>query len=90
MDKEEKSAIIEQFRIHEKDTGSAEVQVALLTNRIKQLTEHLRQHRHDYHCQRGLIALVGRRRKMLVHLSKEDPQCCESLVTRLGLRRLKQ
>ena len=70
MEREGKSAIVEEFRLHEKDTGSTEVQVALLTERINQLTEHLKVHRHDHHSQRGLLKLVGQRRRLLDYLKR--------------------
>lgn len=87
MEKEGKSAIVEEFRLHEKDTGSTEVQVALLTERINQLTEHLKVHRHDHHSQRGLLKLVGQRRRLLDYLKREDLPRYQALIARLGLRR---
>jgi small subunit ribosomal protein S15 len=87
VEKEEKSAIVEEFRLHEKDTGSTEVQVALLTERINQLTEHLKVHRHDHHSQRGLLKLVGQRRRLLAYLKREDLAHYQALITKLGLRR---
>lgn len=87
VDKEQKQIIIEQFRSHEQDTGSTEVQIAILTKRIQQLTQHLRIHRHDYHCQRGLLKLVGQRRRLLRYLSKEDSARHESVIAKLGLRK---
>ncbi|OGO01507.1 MAG: 30S ribosomal protein S15 [Chloroflexi bacterium RBG_13_53_26] len=87
MDKESKSAIVEQYRASEKDTGSTEVQVAILTERIKGLTEHLKAHRHDYHSQRGLLMLVGQRRRLLGYLRRQDVPRYQSLIARLGLRR---
>lgn len=87
MEKEGKSAIVEEFRLHEKDTGSTEVQVALLTERVNQLTEHLKVHRHDHHTQRGLLKLVGQRRRLLAYLKKEDLARYQALITKLGLRR---
>ena len=87
MNKEQKSAIIEQYRIHDGDTGSTEVQIAFLTTRIRELTEHLKMHRHDHHCQRGLLKLVGRRRRLLAYLAKEDQTRYETLISRLGLRK---
>jgi len=87
VEKEGKSAIVEEFRLHEKDTGSTEVQVALLTERINQLTEHLKVHRHDHHSQRGLIKLVGQRRRLLDYLKREDLPRYQALIARLGLRR---
>ena len=87
MDKEGKKDIISEFQAHQKDTGSTEVQVALLTERINQLTEHMRANRHDYHSQRGLLKLVGQRRRLLAYLSKEDTDRYHSLIKRLGLRK---
>ena len=87
MDKERKSTIIEQFGLHEGDSGSTDVQVALLTERINQLTEHLKVHRHDYHSQRGLLKLVGQRRRLLNYLKREDVARYQALIVKLGLRR---
>jgi small subunit ribosomal protein S15 len=86
MEKEQKGIIIEQFRAHDKDTGSTEVQIALITERISQLTEHLKIHRHDYHTQRGLIKLVGQRRGLLAYLKRKDSARYWALIARLGLR----
>ncbi len=87
MEKERKKVVVEQFRVHEKDTGSSEVQVALFTERINQLAEHLKLHRHDYHSQRGLLKLVGQRRRLLTYLNKEDRTRYRTLIAKLGLRR---
>ena len=87
MDKETKRTVIEQFGLHEGDSGSTEVQVALLTERITQLTEHLKAHRHDHHSQRGLLKLVGQRRRLLSYLKREDVARYQALIARLGLRR---
>ena len=87
MDKEKKTDIVSEFKLHEGDTGSTEVQVALLTGRINQLTEHMAANRHDYHTQRGLLKLVGRRRRLLAYLSREDVSRYHSLISRLGLRK---
>ena len=87
MDKERKSTIIEQFELHEGDSGSTEVQVALLTERINQLTEHLKVHRHDHNPQRGLLKLVGQRRRLLNYLKREDMARYQALIVKLGLRR---
>ena len=84
---EEKQAIIKDFARHEGDTGSPEVQIALLTERIKHLTEHLREHRHDFHTRRGLLKLVGQRRRQLRYLSKREVSRYHSVLERLGLRR---
>lgn len=87
MEKERKQAIIEEFKLHDGDSGSTDVQVALLTERINELTEHLKVHRHDYHSQRGLLKLVGQRRRLLRYLDREDTPRYKSLISRLGLRR---
>ncbi len=87
MDKAEKTEIIEKFALHEGDTGSTEVQVALLTERINQLTGHLVANRHDYHTQYGLIKLVGKRRRLLTYLSKENVDRYHTLIKQLGLRK---
>ena len=87
MDKEKKTEIINQFRLNEGDTGSTEVQVALLTQRINQLTGHMAANRHDYHSQRGLLKLVGQRRRLLAYLSKQDVDRYRNLISRLGLRK---
>ena len=87
MDKEKKQDITEKFQLHKGDTGSTEVQVALLTGRINQLTKHMMANRHDYHTQRGLLKLVGQRRRLLAYLTKEDVGRYHSLITRLKLRK---
>ncbi len=87
MDKGEKTTIINEFELHEGDTGSVEVQVALLTERINQLTGHMAANRHDYSSQRGLLKLVGQRRRLLTYLSKQDVGRYHNLITRLGLRK---
>ena len=79
--------IVNKFELHKGDTGSTEVQVALLTERINQLTGHMAANRHDYHSQRGLLKLVGQRRRLLAYLSREDVSRYRSLITRLGLRK---
>ena len=84
---EEKQEIIKTYATHEGDTGSPEVQVALLTKRIADLTEHLKEHKHDHHSRRGLMILVGRRRNMLGYLKSVDIERYRSLIERLGLRR---
>jgi small subunit ribosomal protein S15 len=83
---EEKSEIIADSRVHETDTGSPEVQVSILTRRINQLTEHLKVHKHDVHSHRGLLKLVGQRRRLLAYLSKKSPDRYRELVAKLGLR----
>lgn len=87
MDKEKKSELITKFGRGKTDTGSTEVQVALLTERINQLTEHMTTNRHDYHSQRGLVKLVGQRRRLLAYLSREDAKRYRSLIDKLGLRK---
>jgi small subunit ribosomal protein S15 len=85
--KSEKTNIITGYRVHEGDTGSPEVQIALLTQRISQLTEHLREHKHDHHSRRGLFKLVGRRRHLLAYLQRKDVERYRATIDRLGLRR---
>ena len=87
MEKESKSALIEEYRSNEKDTGSTEVQVALLTDRINSLTEHLKKHKHDHHSQRGLLMMVGQRRSLLNYLKRTDVSRYQAIINRLGLRR---
>ncbi len=82
-----KKSLIEQFRTHEGDTGSPEVQIALLTERINSLTEHFKSHAKDHHSRRGLLMLVGRRRRLLRYLERTDLERYRSLVAELGLRR---
>lgn len=84
--KEEKAQIISSYQTHENDTGSAEVQIALMTKRIQQLTEHLRIHKHDESSRRGLLTLVGQRRRMLVYLKKKDFNRYAAITERLNLR----
>ena len=85
--KEQKSALIGDYRRSETDTGSPEVQVALLSRRIEQLTEHLKAHAKDHHSRRGLLMMVGKRRRLLDYLRKEDIERYRALISRLGLRR---
>ncbi len=85
--KTEKDDIIQNYKAHESDTGSPEVQIALLTQRILQLTEHLKEHAHDFHSRRGLYKLVGRRRRLLAYLQKKDIERYRATIERLGLRR---
>ena len=87
LTKEEKSAIIKDFAKNEKDTGSAEVQIAILTKEINDLTEHLKTHIHDYHSRRGLLKKVGQRRNMLNYLAKKDMQSYREVIKKLGLRK---
>lgn len=84
---EQKSAVLSEYALHEKDTGSPEAQVAMLTKRIVDLTEHLKKHKHDHHSRRGLLLLVGRRRRLLKYVQKVDIARYRSLIERLGLRR---
>jgi len=83
---EEKAEIIADTRVHETDTGSPEVQVSILTRRINQLTEHLKKHKHDLHSRRGLLMMVGQRRRLLAYLSKKSPDRYRALIAKLGLR----
>ena len=87
LDAESKQKIIEEYRKHETDTGSTEVQVALLTREITDLTEHMRVHKRDFHTRRGLLMKVGRRRRLLNYLKKEDVERYRTLIKQLGLRR---
>ena len=87
MRKEEKAAVIEANRIHETDTGSPEVQIAVLTKRIADLTEHLKEHKKDNHSRRGLFKMVGRRRNLLNYLKKNDIERYRAIVEKLGIRK---
>jgi small subunit ribosomal protein S15 len=87
IEREKKSSIVEQYRLHEKDSGSTEVQVALLTDRINTLTEHLKLHKHDHHSRRGLLMLVGQRRSLLTYLNNSDVNRYRQLIASLGLRK---
>lgn len=87
LSKQRKQRIIEQFARTSDDTGSPEVQVALLTHRISDLTEHLKVHKHDHHSRRGLLKLVGQRRRQLAYLQKMSPERYRTLIKRLGLRK---
>ena len=84
---EQKKDILAEYGLHDSDTGSAEAQVAMLTKRISELTEHLKQHKHDHHSRRGLLLLVGRRRRLLKYVAALDVARYRSLIERLGLRR---
>ena len=84
---EAKNVVIESARVHETDTGSPEVQVALLTNRINHLTEHLKANPKDHHSRRGLLKMVGRRRNLLTYLQKKDIERYRALIAKLGLRK---
>lgn len=87
MSPETKKEIIEKYKTHESDTGSPEVQVALLSNRIEYLTEHLKTHKKDHHSRRGLLMLVGQRRRMLNYLKNKDVMRYRAIIKALGLRR---
>jgi len=87
LDAATKKSIMAEYATHDGDTGSPEVQVALLTQRIKDLTEHLKTHKHDHHSRRGLLLLVGRRRRLLKYLAKKDINRYRALIEKLGLRR---
>ena len=87
LDAKVKNDIISQYATHPGDTGSPEVQVAVLTQRIKDLTEHLKEHKHDHHSRRGLLLLVGQRRRLLGYLQKVDINRYRALIERLGIRR---
>ena len=84
---EQKKEILSQYGLHETDTGSPEAQVAMLTKRISDLTEHLKTHKHDHHSRRGLLLLVGRRRRLLKYVAQVDVARYRTLIERLGLRR---
>ena len=87
MDQSERTAVIEKYRTHETDKGSSEVQIALLTARITELTEHLREHKHDHSTRRGLLKLVGQRRRLLNYLNREDVSRYRAVISSLGLRK---
>ena len=87
MQKDQKTSIIESNRTHENDTGSPEVQVAILTERINQLTEHLKVHAHDNHSRRGLYKMIGKRRSLLDYLAKKDIERYRALIAKLGIRK---
>ncbi|MFZ5919118.1 MAG: 30S ribosomal protein S15 [Chloroflexota bacterium] len=86
LTKAEKDRLIQEYHLHAEDTGSPEVQIALLTTRIEQLTDHLRTHKHDEHSRRGLLKLVGQRRRQLGYLKSKDTNRYRAIVERLGLR----
>lgn len=86
MTKEEKNKIIEEYRLHEGDTGSPEVQIAILTHRINSLTEHLKVHKKDHHSRRGLFKMIGQRRGLLRYLEKKDIERYRALIEKLGIR----
>ena len=84
---EERTQIVTDYKIHEKDTGSPEVQIALLTKRITELTEHLKTHKKDHSSRRGLLKMVGKRNSLLKYLTREDPNRYQQIIKRLGLRK---
>lgn len=85
--KEEKTAVIEANRLHENDTGSPEVQIAILTKRINELTEHIKVHQKDHHSRRGLLKMVGHRRNLLNYLQKKDIERYRAIIAKLGIRK---
>lgn len=87
LNKEEKKQIIDDFKIHEKDTGSSEVQIAMLTKRINLLTDHLKSHKKDHHSRRGLLKMVGKRRALLNYLRKKDLDRYKDIIKKLNLRK---
>jgi len=87
LTKESKTALMQEYKTHDGDTGSPEVQVAILTNRITYLTEHFRGHSKDHHSRRGLLLMVGRRRRLLDYLRRHDEERYQSIITRLNIRR---
>jgi small subunit ribosomal protein S15 len=87
LTQERKNELIQEYKTHESDTGSAEVQIAILTENIVNLTQHLREHKKDHHSRRGLLKMVGQRRKLLAYLKNKDVKRYSSLIERLGLRR---
>ena len=87
LTKEQKSEIFKDYGLNDKDTGSAEVQIAMLTKRITELTEHFRSHKKDHHSRRGLLKMVGQRRRLLSYLTKNDIEKYRDIISRLGIRR---
>jgi len=87
LEKEEKAKIVETFKVHPQDTGSPEVQVAILTNRINYLTEHFSVHKHDFHSRTGLMKMVGKRKRLLEYLKRQDVKRYETLIKKLKLRK---
>jgi len=84
---EKKKTLIQQYRVHEGDTGSPEVQIALLTERVNSLTEHFKQHTKDHHSRRGLLMLIGKRRGLIEYLRKKDAERYRAIIEKLGIRR---
>lgn len=87
LDAETKQQIIDEYKVHDADTGSPEVQIALLSNRITYLTDHFRTHKKDHHSRRGLLKIVGQRRRLLDYLKKNDVERYKTIITKLGIRR---
>ena len=87
LTKEEKTALIKQYAVHEGDTGSPEIQIAVLTSRIAYLTEHLKEHKKDHHSRRGLLKMVGHRRRLLTYLRNKDIERYRSIIAKLDLRK---
>ena len=87
LTKEEKTALIKQYAVHEGDTGSPEIQIAVLTSRIAYLTEHLKEHKKDHHSRRGLLKMVGHRRRLLSYLNKKDIERYRAIISKLNLRK---
>ena len=87
LDTESRAKVTQEYRLHEKDSGSTELQIAILTEKIRQLSDHLRVHKKDVHSRRGLVNMVSRRRRLLNYLTSEDVVRYQSLIARLGLRR---
>jgi small subunit ribosomal protein S15 len=87
LTKEEKTALIKQYAVHEGDTGSPEIQIAVLTSRIAYLTEHLKEHKKDHHSRRGLLKMVGHRRRLLAYLRNKDIERYRSIIAKLDLRK---
>ena len=87
LNKEQKAQIVNDYRLHETDTGSPEVQVSLLTNRINYLTDHMKMHKKDFHTRLGLLKLVGKRRRLLDYLKSNDIESYRALIKKLGIRR---
>ena len=85
--KERKQQIAKEFQLHDQDTGSSDVQIAILTERINEITEHMKKHKKDHHSRRGLLRLVGRRRKLLDYLNEKDPKRYQAILKKLNLRR---
>ena len=87
LTKDQKECIVSKFRIHEKDTGSSEVQIALLSKRIKDLTEHFKIHRKDHHSKRGLLKIIGQRKRFITYLKRTNLQKYKEIIKELGIRR---